>query len=1642
MDQLLPELVARQAGRTPDAVAVVEGKRTLSYADLNARADRLAGRLRELGAGPGAFVAVCMHRRIGLVTALLAVWRAGAAYVPIDPAYPAERIRLILEDTGTKVLLTEKALADGLPQGAATPFVVRPDGTVPARRGTPADAGPFEAVAVSGADAAYAIYTSGSTGLPKGVVVTHAGIANRVGWTVERHGLGPADRVLQKTSLGFDAAVWEFFAPLVSGGTVVLAPIGAERDPAALVAAAARHKVTVLQAVPSVYAALVEQPRWTKCTSLRLLFSAGEALHGGLAARLTAHLDADLWNTYGPTECAIDITAHQWDPDRDTGPVPIGRPITGLRVRVMDEHGALAPVGVPGELFAGGPAVARGYLGRPRQTAERFVPDPYGAEGERLYRTGDRVRWREDGALEYLGRLDDQVKVNGVRIEPAEIEAVLAGHPEVNGVVVAARSGPGETGRLLAFLRGTGAPAAGLRAYLSERLPETHVPSAFVTVEDFPRTASGKVDRNALLDAAASKAPERPAYVAPRTAAERTVAEVWQDLLGMDGIGVHDDFFALGGSSLLLTRLAGRLPKSGDGQVVLRGLFAASTVEEQAALLDGAGERVPAIRPVPRDAPLPLSSGQHRLWFLDRMSPGSREWVAPLFLRLPADTAEATVQDALATVEERHEALRTRYAEQGGEPLQTVVEPGPVELRVEDAAAGDLERLFGEQFERGFDLENGPLWRALLVRIPGEDHVLLVTTHHIASDGWTTVILEREIRALCTGGPVPPVPPVQYADYAVWQRERLTDEVMETELDHWRRTLDGMPALALPTDRPRPPVRDGRGAGVAVEIPHELSARLDELGRRCGATPFMTLLAGFAVLLARHGGEWDVPVGTPVAGRSRPEVEQVAGFFLNSLTLRCRLEGGLAFEDAVRRVREVAADAFAHQDLPFERLVDELASAGDLSRTPLYQAAFDLAEEGTTSVVTGDDAALGAFQRAWRVAKTDLTLFLWRRPDGALAGAFEYATALFEEDTVQRLADRFVRLLTAFADDPGTRLDAVDLLAGEELAEPSSGWNDTARAWEPDGEPALTVPALIETAIADHPDAEAVGCGTTTLSYARLGAAADRTARALVREGVRPGDVVGVLAERSADMVVAMLAAWKAGAAYLPIDPTVPDERAAVMLEQAGAVLTLAPEAHHARLSGRTLTVSSDGPDGTEPLWVHTDPDSAAYVVFTSGSTGTPKGVVVTHRGLANHVLWAAEELATRGSGGAPIFSSVAFDLVVPNLWAPLVSGQRVWLMPASAELDEIGARVVPAGPFSFVKLTPGHLDVLLHQVSAKELAGMAGIWVVAGEAFPRDLLRRFQDLAPAAVVLNEYGPTEASVGTCVYPVTEPFAGEVVPIGRPLPNMAMHVLDGGMRPVPPGVVGDLYVGGTGVARGYAGAPGMTADRFVPDPSGPPGARIYRTGDLVRRRADGVVEFVGRADDQVKIRGFRVEPGDVRAALLAHPGVREAFVAFRDGRLVAYHTSETAAEELVAHCAGRLPEYMVPGAFVRLDRLPLNANGKVDRSALPAPEAATEDDAPVPPGNEVEEHISSIWFDLLGHDAGVRRSFFQSGGHSILAIRLIAQLQDDYGIDLPIRVVFERPTVAELAQEIEDRVRAEIDELVDQPAGANDEGGTR
>ncbi|MFG3700668.1 amino acid adenylation domain-containing protein [Micromonospora sp. NPDC047620] len=1631
----LSELIARQAALTPAATAVRGDTEWLDYAGLDRRANQLGRYLAGLGVGPESLVAVNLDRGVDLVVALLGVWRAGAAYLPLDPTHPAERRRWILADSGADVLLTRAALRDEAAPGRVVCVDTDRARIAAAPATAPVPAPDPDAVA-------YAIYTSGSTGRPKGVLITHGGIGNRVTWTIREHGLGPADRVLQKTSVSFDAAGWEFFAPLASGGTVVLAPDGAHRDPAALVAAVARHRITVLQGVPSVFGLLVDQPGWAECTSLRLVFSAGEPLHAELCRRMAVTPEVRVWNTYGPTECAIDVTAHPVDPGQPTGPVPIGRPLPNVRVQVLDADRRPVPVGVVGELYVGGANLGRGYLNRPDLTADRFVPDEYGPPGARLYRTGDQVRWRGDRTLEFVGRVDHQLKVNGVRIEPAEVEAVLAAHPDVRAAVVVVHTDPAGRRQLAAYVAGRRPlTPAELRAHCLGRLPEALVPAVFQPVAEFPLTASGKIDRSALP---AIDPLDRPAVRPPRTAAERTVAAVWSELLGVDEVGLDDDFYQLGGSSLVTLRLESRLSEAAGGTVALRDLLAATTVATQARLVETARPAAAPVLPVGRDRPLPLSAAQHRLWMLDQLDPGSKEWVVPLHVRLPATVHPDHVRAALRALEARHEPLRTRYLVVDGVARQQVVPPGEAALQVRDVSHGGLPELVAAQLGRGFDLGTGPLWRAGLATAAGQDHLLVLAVHHIASDAGTALVLERDLRELCRaaaeGRPADlPELPVQYADYAVWQHRQLTEEVVGRELAYWREALAGLPELTLPLDRPRPTERDAQGAMLGFTVPADVAGALTELGRRCAATPFATLLTGFATLLARYTGQWDVPVGTPTSGHRPPEVAQTAGIFLNPVVLRCPLDPASTFAQAVREVRARAAAALAHQDLPFDRVVDELVGERDLARTPLYQAMLNYQEGGITGRVADDPYAVDALRQASTVAKTDLTVHLWPQPDGSLAGAVEYATALFDESTARRLADHFVRLLRAAADRPDARLDELDPFSAEERHRLLHGWNGPTVP-----RPATTVADLFEARRTANPQAVALRHAGASTSYADLDGRANQFANHLHRTGVAPGAAVAVLLDRGPDLVAAILGCWKAGAACVPLDPSYPAERIGYMLDTAGAGLAVTTSRYADRFVVPSLQVDthrlmvSAEPTTAPPRDL--DPAQPAYVLFTSGSTGRPKGVLLSHAAVTNFLACATETeaLGDRGGrpagGGAPLFSTIAFDLSISNLWGPLVAGQPVTLLPPEFDLTGLGALLLAAGPYDRFIMTPPHLELLATQVDAAQAQRLAGQLWVAGGVLRRAVANRWRDLLGPAGLINTYGPTETTVIMSAYPVVEPQTSEIVPIGRPMANTVVRILDDAMRLLPVGAVGELYIGGACLATGYAGRPELTADRFVPDPFGPPGSRLYRSGDLGRWLPDGTMAFVGRVDDQVKVRGYRIEPGEVSAVVAQHPGVRDCVVLAHQDRLVAFYCGE--ATDLPAHCARQLPDFMVPSLFVPLERIPLNANGKVDRDALRGRlDAALADgtaDATefVAPQTVAEKRIAAIWAELLDARIGATHNFFLLGGHSVLAARLIAALQEEFDLDLPIRLVFEHPTVHAQAIAIEDLIRAEVDALDD------------
>ncbi|MGN9759628.1 amino acid adenylation domain-containing protein [Streptomyces sp. SD31] len=1529
------------AAQASDRPAVVDGGRGIGYAELDAEANRLAHLLCAAGVGRGSLVAVHLPPSADLPTALVAIWRAGAAVVPLSADAPEEGLRALRRYAEPAAVLSHDHAVPALRAEAGRATVIALDGERDALR---AKAATPPAVTVEADDIAWV------SPLADGhLMVDHATVAHHVRWTTRRFAVSDADRVLYTPS--GPATYWPLFTALAAGATVVTAT-----DKAPLADTVAAHGVTVLPVSAPDLNSQASEGDWAACTALRLVLAAGAPADPAAVTAVTAG-GAQAWQVYGPDGGTLAVTACPVDGDTDDAltAVSLGRPVDKVRALVLDVYGDPSPPGVPGELHVAGLGVARGILGDPRATADRLRPAPFGAPGSRMYRTGDEVRWRADGALELLGR----ARTEG---------AVAPAAPEPLG---------------------------------------------------------------------------RPTHVAPVTEAERAVCATWSELLGVPDVGLDDNFFQLGGHSLILTQLAEMLHRDTGRQVVLADLFAAVTVREQAALVDGAADVEPAVTPVPRDGELPLSFGQRRLWFMDAMQPKSPEWAAPLFIRLSPDISADTVRRALDILGMRHEALRTRYASRDGEPVQIVEPYTPVELRVVDGDRDELVPVYAEQFEAGFDLEGGQVWRALLGRAPGEDQLLLVTIHHIACDGWSSAVLEDEFRTLCRAlhaGETPELPelPVQYPDFAAWQQQWRTTERLADDLGFWRRTLDGMAPLELPTDHPRPPERDSHGSVVTFSIPQPLVEAATALGRRHEATPFMTLLTAFGTLLARHTGQWDVVVGAPVAGRTRPELRPMVGFFLNSLVLRCPLEAGQSFEDALGLVRSACLDAFAHQDVPFEHLVEELRPERDLSRTPLYQVAFNMHDEQLTGGMP-ERTDLDYLSGARQVSKTDLTLYVRREADGTWTGALEYATALFEHTTIERFADHFVRLLASVTAAPATPLAEADILPDAERARLLGEWNATGEEF-----PAGTVLDRIEATAAARPDAPAVLAGDVRLSYGELDAYANRLAHHLAAHGAGPESVVGVCLDRGPDLVAALLAVWKTGAAYVPLDATNPAERLRHVLTDSGVALLLTESALASATDGFTGTrvlldeereAVAERPAEAPPR--HSDPAALAYVIYTSGSTGTPKGVMVTHGGLANHLAWAAEELTSGGDEGAPLFSSTAFDLPATNVYVPLMTGGPVHVLPADLDLTGLGQALADAGPFDFVKLTPGHLDLLAHQLDAEQSANLARTVLVAGEALSARTANHWLTALGDNRLINEYGPTEASIGSTTHPVTEPY-DRPVPLGGPLPNTTAYVLDPAGEPVPVGVAGELYVGGHGVARGYLRRPALTAERFVPDPFGPAGSRLYRTGDLARRLPDGAIEFLGRIDDQVKLRGYRIELGEIRAALIDQPGVRDAVVVLStddagEKSLAAYLVADGPADpDLTAVREGLtavLPEYMLPAAYAVVPAIPLTANGKVDHRALPVLDmTAATHRAPATP---TEERIAEIWGEVLGLERiGADDNFFTLGGHSILAIRMTSRLQDAFDIDLTIRTVFEQPTVGGLAQAIEERIRAEIDQLTD------------
>ncbi len=1660
-------LFEEQAARTGDRVAIHFESRTMTFRELDERANEYAR-----GIEAGSLVPVSMKRSPEMIVALLGILKAGAAYVPIDPGYPEDRKRFMLEDSSVFT-----------------------------------DVDP---------DLAYVIYTSGSTGKPKGVLGTHSGAINRFRWMWERYPFAEGEVHAQKTSLNFLDSLWEIFGTLLQGMPIAILDDDTVRDPRRLVRALDEQGVTRLVLVPSLLRVVLDEPV-PLLPKLKICVTSGEALPVELWQRFRERVPhALLLNLYGSSEISADATYEELR-GIDGDFVPIGRPIANMRAYVLDRDRRILPAGVRGELFIGGVGLARGYHNRPELTAERFLDDPF-QPGGRCFRTGDLASWRDDGRIDYHGRADHQVKVRGFRVELGEVEAAIRECPGVADVVVIKRNDA-----LVAYVldcagKSTSFESGGIAAALHEKLPEYMIPSSFVALDAFPLTPSGKLDRNALP--APDRAPATATFVAPRTATELKVAEIFASVLGASGVGVDDDFFQLGGHSLLATQVISRIRHQMNVDLTVATMFEARTVARLARAIDGAEDVDPVEAETAGAAP--LSFTQQGLWFLDQVQPGNPLYNVPTAVRIGGTIDYAALRRALSEIVRRHEALRTRLPEIGGEPQARVAEAEEVALPVVDVA--DDEEAWTrarEEALRSFDLARDTLFRAKLLRFADDDHLLVVTMHHIASDGWSIGVLLSEFAVLydsfsrAEASPLPELP-MQYGRFVRWQRERLTDARLAGQIDYWKRQLEGASgSIDLPTDRPRPPVQTHRGAAELFLLPPDLLRDLLELSRNEGSTLFMTLMAAFQTLLHRYSRQDDISVGVPVAGRTRVETEPMIGLFINTLVLRSRFDDDSTFRDLLARVRDAAVGAFTHQDIPFDKLVEALRPERDLSRHPLFQVMFVLQNEPMT-VVDPKTLSMKPLYIDVGLAKFDITLQMTEAAEG-LDGLVEYNADLFDRDTIQRFVSHFETLLRAVVRDPSLRLSRLPLMSEDERRRVLVELNDTARDYGPDGR----LHELIEEQVRRTPDAIAVTFEGESLTYAELDSRANEYAATV--QGLVP-----VSMERSLELVIALLGVLKSGGAYVPIDPDYPSERKRFMAMECGgtglcfptgppasrrltldrlarglefghfgvpkgqqrvaggkresaqpperdarssnrpgrggrdvgrpyrgaidnnrrsgggatrsppATLCRASGATRARIAGlsrgRSARAGARGTRARQPprrrrsagsetvLATALRNGDLAYVIYTSGSTGVPKGAMSSHRGIVNRLRWMQETFRLGPGDVVAQKTPFSFDVSVWELFWPLMTGARLAVAPPGIHRDSTAlAEWIAREKVSVIHFVPPMLQTFLRHATLSESLRLV---ICSGEALPRSLADEFFATATRAELHNLYGPTECAVDVTHAPCVP---GEKVTIGRPIANTRTYVLDAHGEPTPIGVPGELHIGGVQVGLGYLNRPELTAEKFIDSPFG----RLYRTGDLARWLPNGTIDFLGRLDHQIKLRGFRVELGEIEAAIREHPQVEDVVVVKRDDALAAYvvecagkatsFESGGMAAALRRHLRQRLPESLIPSAFVRLDALPLSPNGKIDRRALPAPteESLARAKERIAPRTPAEIALAKIWSELLRvKNAGVRDDFFALGGHSLLAARLVARVRETFGVDLPLHAVFAAPALAAMARAID------------------------
>jgi amino acid adenylation domain-containing protein len=1635
------ELFEAQVERTPDAPAVVSNDDQLSYAELNRRANRVGHRLRQLGVGPEVLVTICVDRSLDAVTGLLGILKAGGAYVPLDPAYPSARLAYMVRDAAAPVLLTDRKAAD-LPSLHSQQVLFFEEAVFHEGSQNSENL----KTRVNPDNLAYVIYTSGSTGRPKGVQIAHRAVVNLLSSLRQRPGLSLHDVQVVVASFSFDLSVSSIFLPLSVGARAVIVSEEVAADGVAFSRLLDRVGATAMEATPATWRLLLDAG-WSGRASLKII-SAGDALPRTLANRLLSRGQA-LWSLYGPTEATVTTTVYRVEPGND--PVYLGEPIENAEIHLLDTNWRPVRDGETGQLYIGGPGLARGYLGLPELTAKKFIRVPVEGNSEtRLYASGDLARRHPDGAIEFLDRIDHQVKIRGFRIELGEVELALAAHPSVQAAVVKVWSDAFGEKRLVAYVtpaRGTTVTAEHLRTFLTVKLPAYMMPSDFVFLVEMPLTPNGKVDRERLPEPSRARSDRDKPYAPPRDQTEQLLATIWSEVLGVDRVGADDELADLGGHSLQAARIIARVRDEFGIELPITSFYSSPTIAGLAHLV-GSGKAKPKanlgteIPKRPRVDLLPLSFSQERVWFIHQLAPRNRAYHFQSTITFTGPLDIPSLERSLSEIVRRHEVYRTTFHVAEGAPAQKVHDPWRVVLPLKDLGhlSGEegkkvAEELLSEECDRPFELSQLPLVRWSLIRTDDEKHILVHVEHHLVHDGWSFRVFVRELlqlyKTFSSGLPSPmPDSPIQMADYAIWERQWAESEDAAQKLEYWTTALQDCPAsLELPLDRPRPAVPSFQGASFRMELPSRLCRFIRVLCRQQKATLYSLLLTAFGTLLHRYTSQDVVLVGCAVANRRSRQLEELLGMVVANVVVRCQVLGEATFLDVLERTQKVLLEAQEHSLAPFDRVVAALGRERDLSRNPLFQVMFNMHDAPLPSVEIPGLAVELLEVLPNQASKFDLDVIVipgstqlsGSKPGPEEEGitlVWEYSTDLFDDPTIGRMARNYEALLESIVADPNRRIDDLPFLSEVERQQLLLAWNDTAREY-----PQACIHELFEARVRELPNTRALVCRGSHLSYAELNGKANKLAHYLRKRGVGPGSLVGICLERSADLIVGLMAILKTGAAYLPLDPAYPPERQQFLLSDSDVSVLLTQGRWRNAFSNtkvdlifvdaERILITRES-DENPPSRVR--PDGPAYVIYTSGSTGRPNGVCIEHGATVNLLHWARDVFGPEQLALVVAGSSVCFDLSVFEIFAPLAWGGAVLLV----EDPKVLADLPPDAEPTLINTVPAAMELL----ELERLPKSIRVINLAGEPLSPSLVQRVYEKTKAEKVFDLYGPTECTTYS-TFALRTPHSPAI--IGRPIANTQVYVLDGKQRPVPVGMPGELYLGGAGLARGYWQRPDLTQEKFIPNPfSQVPEARLYRTGDQVRFRSDGNLEFLGRRDNQVKILGIRIEPGEVEAALTEHSAVRAAVVVDREyehgeKRLIAYvvfRGDPSSVDDLRRFLQRKLPRYMLPLEYEVLEALPLTSNGKVDRRALPPPEeprpAAEVDHSFTHP--DLERQLSDIWEKVLAVAPIAKTdNFFELGGDSIDAIRVLNRIETIFGKRVGIRQIFDSPTIGQLAR---------------------------